>query len=376
MADTISAPDRVSRRDPRLDVFRGLALVMIFINHIPGTVFENYTSRNFGFSDAAEGFVLMSGIAAGIAYGPGMARAPILPTVLRIGHRIWTLYLVHIMVTIAVIGVVAAGARWFDVVGLLSQNNFAPIFNDPLGVMIGIPLMGHQLGYVNILPMYAVLLAGAPAMLWAAHRWPYLLLAASVAFWALTGQFRLNLPNYPNPGGWFFNPLAWQLIFVIGLVTGLFLRAGRRLVPVWRWLQLLAAAYLILALVWTKSPDFAAAMNHRMWQLSEAGAPFYISAFDKTFLTLPRLLHILAITYLISSLPVFRRAAGSALAAPLALLGRQALPVFALGTILSLTCQVIKGANAPSGWLDVGVIGGGICLQLALAWARERVRQR
>ena len=62
-------------RDPRLDVLRGLCLVMIFINHVPGNALEVLTTRNFGFSDAAEGFVMMSGIAAGIAYGPDF-RAP------------------------------------------------------------------------------------------------------------------------------------------------------------------------------------------------------------------------------------------------------------------------------------------------------------
>ena len=57
-----------SQRDQRLDMFRGLALVMIFINHAPGTTYENWTNRNFGFSDAAEAFVFMSGMAAGLAY--------------------------------------------------------------------------------------------------------------------------------------------------------------------------------------------------------------------------------------------------------------------------------------------------------------------
>ncbi|MDP2781934.1 OpgC domain-containing protein, partial [Devosia sp.] len=55
-------------RDLRLDMFRGVALVMIFINHVPGTLYESFTNRNFGFSDAAEAFVFMSGMAAGLAY--------------------------------------------------------------------------------------------------------------------------------------------------------------------------------------------------------------------------------------------------------------------------------------------------------------------
>ena len=63
------APSRP--RDPRIDAFRGLALMMILIDHMPGNPWEEVTVRNIGFSDAAEAFFVMSGIAAGIAYSPG-----------------------------------------------------------------------------------------------------------------------------------------------------------------------------------------------------------------------------------------------------------------------------------------------------------------
>ena len=57
-----------SPRDLRIDFFRGLALVMIFVNHVPGNVFETLTSRNFGFSDATEIFVFLAGYAAALDY--------------------------------------------------------------------------------------------------------------------------------------------------------------------------------------------------------------------------------------------------------------------------------------------------------------------
>ena len=63
------ALDRPSPRDPRLDVLRGLALVTIFIDHVTGNFWENYISHNFGISDAAKGFVRISGISAALAYG-------------------------------------------------------------------------------------------------------------------------------------------------------------------------------------------------------------------------------------------------------------------------------------------------------------------
>jgi OpgC protein len=49
-----------SKRDPRIDVLRGMALLMIFVDHIPGNVLSLVTLHNFGFSDAAEVFVLLN----------------------------------------------------------------------------------------------------------------------------------------------------------------------------------------------------------------------------------------------------------------------------------------------------------------------------
>src|SRR4051795_1277884 len=57
-------------RDLRLDLFRGIGLWMIFLDHIPHDVVAWLTLRNYGFSDAAEFFVFISGYLAGFIYGP------------------------------------------------------------------------------------------------------------------------------------------------------------------------------------------------------------------------------------------------------------------------------------------------------------------
>ena len=101
------APARKGR-DRRIDMFRGLALAMIFINHAPGTVYENFTSRNFGFSDAAEGFVFLSGTSAALAYGGILQGAGLWAGVARPWGRAWMLYLVHLMMTVWVIAIAAA----------------------------------------------------------------------------------------------------------------------------------------------------------------------------------------------------------------------------------------------------------------------------
>jgi hypothetical protein len=374
MPDTSPAAGPTGGRDPRLDVFRGIALVMIFINHVPGNVFERLTSRNFGFSDAAEGFVMMSGIAAGLAYSGGFRPRATWAGARRLWNRVWTLYMVHLLVTAWALAVTAASAKWFGEAGLLFENQVNTLFKDPLGVLIGIPLLLHQFGYANILPLYAVLLAATPLFFIIGLRRPWLLLALAAVLWALAGQFRLNLPNYPNPGGWFFNPLSWQLIFVVGLMTGAAMKQGRRLVPVRRGLQILSGGYLLFTLVWMWVPGVAPVLNHTMWLMSQAGLPFYITAFDKTFLTAPRLLHILALTYFLSSLPWVRQAAASAAAEPFALLGRNALPVFALGTVLCFALQAVSHATESGLLLDSVMIVGGLAVQYALAHQLERFK--
>jgi hypothetical protein len=147
---------------------------------------------------------------------------------------------------------------------------------------------------------------------------------------------------------------------------------GHRFLPVSRIWQGIAVAYLMLALVWTKSAAVAGFMGHGMWQLSELGLPFYLHAFDKTFVTLPRLLHILALAYLLSSLPWVRMAAASGAARPFALLGRNALPVFAAGTVLCFVVQAVKDATGGGFALDAVLIGGGLGLQYGLAALTER----
>lgn len=374
MSEPKAPPKMPSVRDPRLDVFRGLCLVMIFINHVPGNFYEDFTSRNFGFSDAAEGFVLMSGIAAGLAYSPDFReRSMRLWTGLaRVWRRVWTLYLVHILTTLAALAAASAVALWLKDSEILFENQMKWVWMDPLRTLVGLTLLTHQFGYVNILPLYLVLLAVSPFLLFAAWRWPMRLWAASVILWLVSGILYLSLPNWPSKGGWFFNPLTWQVVFVTGLLTGVAMKDGRRLIPVRRWLQVVTGLFLLYALLSTQFSAVSKITGHTLWLAKETfHLPWNLTAFDKTFLTAPRLLHILALAYFLSSFPAVRRFCGRAICAPLELLGRQALPVFALGSVLCIGIQGIKHVTGQDLLTDSLLIGGGLALQFALAAARQ-----
>ncbi len=364
-------------RDGRIDVLRGFALLTIFINHVPGTIFEQFTTRNFGFSDAAEAFVMISGVSAALAYSGAFTNAPLWPGIARIWRRAWTLYLVHLMLCFWAIAIVLAAWRFGGTMVLVLGDNFQYLLSDPYGVLVGVPTLGHQFGYVNILPLYAVLLLATPAILIAARRSPGLTLAGSIIIWCVAGLHRFDLPAYPLEGGWFFNPFSWQLLFVLGILTGISLKHGQRFVPVSRSLAIASWGFLAFALVWLKWAALGAFINEALGWASVHGVPWLFVAFDKTYVSLPRLLHIIALAYAVSTLPWLRAFCDRPVMAPLAVMGRQALPVFALGTLLSFVARAVKEvAIVPSATLDTVLIAGGVVAMVVFAATLDQKRQK
>lgn len=366
-------PKAVHARDHRIDLLRGIALVMIFINHIPGTVWENFTSRNFGFSDAAEGFVLMSGIATGLAYGvPFLNGRPTWTQALRPWRRALTLWWVHVLVVVLIALLFWLTRDQTGILEMAKKRNILPLLNDPATYLPALVLLGHQFAYADILPLYIIFMLCAPAMLFLAVRWPVAVILGAMLLWFVVGLIKLKTPTYPLDNGWFFNPLAWQLLFVTGIVTGLFLRQGRRLLPVRTWALWLATGFLAMSAVWVQVPPVASWGGHGLWLLYEyCGFPAVMTSFDKSFLYLPRLLHILALAYVLSVLPAVRRLAVRPELAPLVMLGRHSLPVFATSTVLAYGAQVIKAINAPSVLLDTALILAGLALLFVVALAYD-----
>ena len=152
----------ITGRDYRVDFWRGIALAMIFVNHIPGNLFENYTTRNFGFSDAAELFVFLAGFASAYAYAPLYLAGHRLVASIKAWRRAGILYLVHVTLTTLAFGIFAWGALAFGEGDLINHIGLELASSRPIETLIGVPALGHQLGYVNILPMYSVMLLMLP----------------------------------------------------------------------------------------------------------------------------------------------------------------------------------------------------------------------
>jgi len=352
-------------RDVRVDVLRGLALVTIFINHIPGNVFGSLTSRNFGLSDAAEVFVLLAGYAAAFAYDRKFAAGRRWEMTIKAWQRAGALYIWHIATTLAAVAIFAFAAAVFARPGYLLDTvpnlyiNIWPFGADPVNGFIGILTLGHQFGYFNILPMYMVLLLGLPLIMLMARQGLGLLIAASVTLWFLAGCFRIDVPNYPTPGGWFFNPFAWQVIFVVGFALAIRMREGRP-ISFNPFLYAAALAYLVFCFY---------IVRFKGWDLIPKLPPFpeRLTRFDKGYVSLPRLLHILALAYVVMLSPIGQWMKRIGEANPLAIMGRNSLPVFAWGSLLSMACFIARTELHGGLWLDVLLTGGGIAILYAIA---------
>jgi len=352
-------------RDTRIDVIRAVALITIFINHVPNNPFEGLTSKNFGFSDAAEAFVLISGVSAALAYGLKFGAGSALPTTLKAWRRAGVLYIAQLGTTMATLGIFAFFALHFSSPALLEKINIGPVMEQTAESLVGLVTFGHQLGYNNILSMYAVVLVLLPAFLFIGRYSLGAMVAASGALWLAAGIFRIGPPNFPNEGVWFLNPLSWQFLFVIGVAGMMHVRRGGSL-PVNPWLVGVSGFYLVLSLAWVKVP---------LWGIDTSmGLPQVITGFDKTYLSGPRLLHVLSMAYLIAVLPQVSNLARLSEANPLTVMGRHALPVFVVGTILSMFAQAFRLTHEVSLFGDVTIITIGIGAQFALAYYIEWYR--
>lgn len=354
---SISIPQQ-SQRDLRLDFFRGLALITIFINHVPGNAFEHLTSRNFGFSDAAEAFVLMSGIAAGLAYTSAFLRSRA-DAAFAIFKRSAKLYSVHIGTTVLALLFLLWSQDYLGTSALSERLNLGAFLNDPDNTTLGLVTLGHQLGYFNILPLYIVLLAVCPFMLQAAVSNRRLLICLSLAVWATAGTFGINLPSYPTDGGWFLNPFCWQLVFVIGLCIGVGVKKGKPLVGYSPFIMTLAVAYAFFS---------AYVIQFQRFDLvSFEGLPAFLAGFDKGILPLPRLTHILALAYIVAYLPITSTVSNAKVARPIVALGRESLAVFAWGSVIALVLQAYKETYVISFILDSVALATGILVQYGVA---------
>ncbi len=367
----------MTRQPNAVDFWRGFALITIFLDHVPGLVYAKYTLVNFSISDAADLFVFLAGWSLRLMADGGGRHMPTRDVMLRLFGRALELYAAQVLITMLAIAMLALTSIELDNPLLLEWHNAAAVFNDPVPTHIGLALLTHQLGYFDILPLYVVLMLMAPFFALIDRTVPALLLPASAALYLCALAFRLTLPTWPVSGTWFFNPLAWQFTFVLGFSIaradyGIGAWARRHIVA----LRVLAVPVVVLGVL---VPWFG-------WWPDPTHVPdpklFFI--LDKTYATPGRLLQFLSLIAVFSAAfryirwcadVAYLRYLATPLIAMFAMLGRNSLYVFCIGSLLSLTAQFVRFAYRGTVGVDTAVVISGIIVMAFTAWLAES-RQR
>ena len=314
-------------RDERLDFFRGLTMLIIFVAHVPDNSWNAFIPARFGFSSGAELFVFCSGIASALAFGSVFVRRGLALGTARIAYRIWQVYWAQLGVVLALIALAALLDRSFGLAEVAKQ--FAPLLSDAEMALLGLATLTWQPDYLDILPMYLVILALVPVMMALRRVHSALPFLLAGLLYGLVWSAGLNLLGNPwNGAGWFLNPFAWQLIFFIGFFIAM------KWLPVpqlgdWR-LMIGAAIFLVLSV----PLSFWGIVEH--WPAAQALRDLILPDAEKSNLHVLRILHFLALAYLVLSLiEPWRRQLDQGPGHLLILIGRQSLAAFLASVVLA-----------------------------------------
>ena len=350
-------------RELRLDLFRGLALWLIFIDHVSPDVLTWFTIRSYGFSDAAEIFIFISGYTAAFVYGRAMFESGFEIATARVLRRVWQIYAAHVLLFAILVAEVSYVAIGLEKPFYAKEMEILNFLDQPGSAMVQALLLRYRPLNMDVLPLYIVLMLFLPLILrlikWRAD----LTLAASVALYAAAWRYDLHLTAYPN-GFWSFNPFAWQLLFVFGAWCAL--GGARRMSrflssPVTLWISF---AYLLAAFCVTMTwyfPQLGYLMPHWLEQ--------WMYPIDKTDLDVLRFAHFLALAVVaLRFVPAGWPGLESRWLWPMILCGQRSLEIFCLGVALAFAGYfVLTEASAGLGLhFLVGICG--ILIMSAAAW--------
>ena len=318
-------------RDLRLDFFRGLALIFIFIDHIPENILSYFTLEAVGFFDAAEVFIFISGFTAALAYGRRLIQKGALYATAQVLRRAWQLYVAHIFLFVIFIAEVSYTATTFKNPMYNEEMRVADFLDEPHVAVVKALLLQFQPTFLDILPLYILMLVIFPVVLLGMQRHPLVVLVPSALLYLAVQILGITVPAYPEGHVWYFNPLAWQFLFVSAALLGHAWGQGERAPALARIAYPIAAVIFATALViklsWT---------IHGVWEPFPGLFLKQLWPVNKNNLSPIRLVPFFAVVGVVAAaVPPDATFLRSAAARPLILCGQQSLEIFCLGILLS-----------------------------------------
>ena len=357
---TLRPPGR--GRNLPLDLLRGIANLAIFLDHIPNNVMNWVTTRNYGSSDAADLFVFVSGYTAAFVYGRMMAERGAIFGATRIFKRVRQLYVTHIMLLVIYIVAVSYVAAVYNVSDVVSEFNIESLIANPLETLSQGLLLNFKPLNLDILPLYIVLMALFPPVLWIMLRKPDLTMGLSLLLYIAARQFDWNLAAYPV-GDWTFDPFCWQLLFVFGAWFALGGVHESRAVINSRALLYCGIGYLLFSFALTlagRLPGLGALLPRGLLDAFNPG--------DKTDLTPYRVLHFVVIAFLVIRFAPKRwRGLQWRTLDPIIKCG-QSIAVFTVGLLLAFVAQFVLMLSSGSLIAQILVSISGVAIMTAVAY--------
>jgi hypothetical protein len=353
-------------RDLRLDLFRGLANWGIFLDHIPNNVANWITTRNYGFSDAADLFIFISGYTVAFVFARTMIERGFVVGASRLIKRVWQIYVAHVFLFVFYLAEIGYLAQKYGKASFADEFNIQGFLSDPAQTLFEGLILRFKPVNMDVLPLYIVLMGMFPPVLWVMLRKPNLTLLVSALLYVLARQFGWNLPAYPI-GVWYFNPFAWQFLFVFGAWFALGGAGSSMGLIRSKSLLVLGAGYLLFALIITMATRYPGLRD-----LIPANVYGFFIPNDKTNLAPYRLIHFVVFAFLVVRLlprdweglewPIFR---------PAIKCGQQSLEVFCIGIYLSFIAHFILVEVSGTVWMQLLVSIAGITVMTALAYYRS-----
>jgi hypothetical protein len=355
---------REAGRDLRIDACRGIALWCIFLDHVPNNIGTWLTLRNYGFSDAAEVFMFISGVTCALAYDGARHREGWSGVISRSLRRGWDIYVAFLLLTLACAVIVYLAGRDH----LADDSNTRILFEHPGATFAHAAILQYRPVNSDILPVFVICNALFAPLLWLLLRVPNVALAASLLLYVLVHVFGWTVPAWPNHD-WFFNPLAWQLLLVLG---AWWIIEGKRFRP-WvtsRTALVLAVLYLvfslIMALSWSIKP---------LEPLIPQALTKLLFPLDKSNLSPLRLLHFLALAILaVRFVPRNWRGLLTPVMRGARCCGENSLPIYCLGVLLALASHVALLDISDGRVMQIALSLGGILVTIVAAMLLNSIR--
>ena len=353
-----------ARRSLEVDFLRGVVLIVIALDHVQGSVLSRFMLHNYAYCDAAEVFVFLGGYASAAAFMNVATYRSVHAAKRRFVVRAWEIYRAYLLTAALMLLAGAALMVWHVDSPVVGETGWGDLLRHPVGTLLGIVTLRHQPFLSAVLPMYTLFALCVPLSVPLANRRPAVALFASLAVW-LAGAWLARVLPSADPGGWAFNPFAWQLMFMLGILCRLhpvsnafqISKAGRSL-TIAAIVVALTFAFIKLCLETQATPGY----------MKENLAAVRVVSFVAIAWLVAQAVRVQAVRWLAERLPA------------VVTVGKQGLVCFVGGTVVSIGVDTaVRLARGPA-WLnglagDVVVIGALLLLAaIAKKWKAQKAR--